>query len=121
MERNNDSQLQEASIHLNKKLVVPRAYVTHSKVKYMVYHTIEMFSHEEKQAIGFFYNLDEMSIKDIAEKTELTENRVLSAICLYEERLQAKLNLFKKTLPYDASDVLEVGDILLHDIFNETQ
>ena len=110
-----------ASIHLNRHPTVPRAFVTHPKIKYAVYCLIEGFGYEEQQAIGYFYYLDDVSIKEIAEKTELTENRVLSSIGLYAERLEAKLEFFKRILPYDTSDVLPITEILFHDAFNEAR
>ena len=89
---------EQATLKLNRAPTIPRAFVTHPKLKYAVYHIIEDFGHEEQQAIGYFYYLDNATIKDIAEKTELTENRVLSSICLYAERLEARLEFSKKIL-----------------------
>ena len=109
------------AIHLNRKPTVPRAFVTHPKIKYAVYCLIEGFGYEEQQAIGYFYYLTDASIKEIAEKTELTENRVSSSICLYAERLEAKLELFKRILPYDTGDVLPITEILFHDVFDKAQ
>lgn len=106
--------------NINRKLVVPRAFTDHPKVKYAIYCIIENFGHEEQQAIGYFYYVGDASIKEIAERTKLTENRVLGAVCLYAERLEAKLNFFKKTLLYDENDVLQITDILFHDVFSET-
>ena len=119
---NNGRQPPESVVmHLNRKPTVPRAFVTHHKIKYVVYSLIEHFDREEQQAIGYFYYIDDVSIKDIAERTELTENRVLGSICLYAERLEAKLEFFKRILPYDTNDVLQITDILFHDVYNEVQ
>ena len=111
----------EDKIQLNRKPTVPRAFVTHPKIKYEVYSIIEHFDREEQQAIGYFYYIDNVSIKEIAERTELTENRVLGSICLYAERLEAKLEFFKRILPYDKNDVLQMTDILFHDVYSEAQ
>lgn len=108
-----------ATIKLNRKPTIPRAFVIHPRLKYTVYCIIEQFGHEEQQAIGYFYYEDNASIKDIARITELTENRVLGAICLYAERLNARLEFCKRVLPYDANDVLQITDILFHDVWGE--
>lgn len=82
---------EQVILQLSRAPTIPRAFVTHAKLKYTVYHLIEEFGHEKQRAIGYFYYLKEATIKKIAEKTELTENRVLSSICLYAERLASKL------------------------------
>jgi len=110
---------EQATLHLNRAPTIPRAFVAHSKLKYAVYHIIEDFGHEEQQAIGYFYYLNDATIKDIAEKTELTENRVLGSICLYAERLESRLKFFKKLLPYDPDDVVQITDVLFHDVCSE--
>jgi len=91
--------------------LIPRAFIEHAKVKHVILHTIEYFDREEQQAIGYFY-LSDLSVNDISKMTELTENHILNAMGLYSERLEAKIKVFKKCIPYDAQDMLHVSDIL---------
>lgn len=93
---------------------IPRAFIEHAKVKHVLLHTIEYFDREEQQAIGCFYYSD-LSINDISKVTELSENHILSVINLYSERLEARINVFKKCVPYDANDMLQISDILFQE------
>jgi len=90
---------------------IPRAFVNHTKIKYVLCCTIEDFGYEEKEAIGFFCYLG-APISEISEATGLSQNHIESVICLYSERLATKLDIFKKALPYDTNDLLPVSEIL---------
>lgn len=93
---------------------IPRAFIENAKISYVLLHTIEGFGREEQQAIGCFYYLD-LPIEEISKLTELTENHISSVVGLYSERLESKINLFKKCVPYDADDMLQINDILFRE------
>ena len=90
---------------------IPRAFINHVKVRHILCDTIEDFSHEEREAISAYCIL-EWPISEISEATKLTENHVVSVLGLYFERLESKLSLFKKALPYNDNDLLQVSEIL---------
>lgn len=103
--------------HMSMKLKIPeipRAFIEHAKVKHVLLHTIECFDREEQQAIGCFYYSD-LPIEEISKLTELTENHILNVIGLYSERLESRINVFKKCMPYDATDMLQISDILFQE------
>ena len=91
---------------------IPRAFINHEKVKHVLCSTIEDFDYEEQQAIYFFCFMG-LPTKAISKAVKLTETHVVSVIGLYAERLASKLCLFKKALPYNADDMLQVSEILL--------
>jgi len=91
---------------------VPRVFITHERIKFLLCHTAEEFGHEEQLALYFFCYLN-ASISEISEKTGLSQNHVASVLGLYSERLTNQLNLFKRAMPYDADDVLPVSEILV--------
>lgn len=93
---------------------IPRAFIEHNKIKYILHHIIDGFNHEEQQAIIYFY-FSELSIKDIAKATYLTEDYVLSVINLYLQRLESKINFFKRFVLYDVNDLLSVEDMFLQE------
>ncbi|MCL2354282.1 MAG: hypothetical protein FWC69_06620 [Defluviitaleaceae bacterium] len=98
----------------SKTTTIPRAFIEHTKIKYILYHTIEGFNYEEQQAIIYFHFL-KLPIKDIAKATDLAENYVLSAIDLHLERLESKINFFKKFVLHDVDDSLQVEDIFFRE------
>jgi len=90
---------------------IPRAFLQHPKIKYVLIHTINDFSYEEKNAI-YAYCIAEKSISEIADFTELTHNHVLSTLNLYSEKLSALLVFLQKTIPYDTKELVSVGQLL---------
>ncbi|MCL2373398.1 MAG: hypothetical protein FWC78_08380 [Defluviitaleaceae bacterium] len=111
IQQSNDALQPQSAVIQIKSPEIPKAFMGHSKVMYVLCSAISNFGHEEQQAIGYFYYLN-LSVTEIAAATKLTENHVISVIILYAERLETKLDLFKKTLKHDPSDVLQVRDIL---------
>ena len=91
---------------------IPKAFIEHKKAKYVLFDTIDDFGYEEQQAIHSFY-ITSLPIEEISKVVELSENHVLSVIVLYAERLTSKLDIFKKVLPYNVDDMLQVSEILL--------
>jgi len=90
---------------------VPRVFIEHPKIKYVLYHTIDEFDFEEKEAIYFYCILD-LPISEIAKIIGISQNHVASALGLYSERLNFKLDVFKKAISYDTNDVLHVSEVL---------
>jgi len=93
---------------------IPRAFINHSKVKHLLCEMIENFGYEERQAIYYFCFLD-VSVSEISKVTELTESHIISVLSLYSERLECKINFFKKAMPCNVDDVLPVSEILLQE------
>ncbi|MCL1787903.1 MAG: hypothetical protein FWG38_07925 [Defluviitaleaceae bacterium] len=94
---------------------IPKAFIHHDKAKHVLYHVIEGFNYEEQMAIGVYYFLN-LSISEIAQVTGLSKERVTNVISLYAARLEDKLSLFRKALPYNENDVLQVSDILFQEV-----
>ena len=90
---------------------VPRAFINHPKIKYVLYHTINEFDFEEQAAI-YYYCFIGLSVSKIAALTELTPNHVASTLNLYSEKLLLRLDIFKKAIPYDTDDLLPVSELL---------
>ena len=94
---------------------IPRAFVEHEKFKDILCTTASIFNQEELEAIHVHCILG-LPVNKISKLTELTPNHVASVLGLYSERLELKLRLFKKAIPYDADDLLPVSEILLIEI-----
>jgi len=92
---------------------IPRTFINHDRVRLLLYHLVDEFDYEERQALYFYCYLDDVSVSEIAEKVELSQLHVLSVLTLYSERLTSKLNFLKKAVPYDANDLLPVSEILV--------
>jgi len=91
---------------------VPKSFARHPKVMEALYAIVEDFNFEEQQAI-YYHHHTKLSPQTIANVLELTEPHVISALTLYAERLASRIDLFKRTLPHDADDTMQPGDILL--------
>ena len=91
---------------------IPRAFITNDNAKLILSHTVEEFAFEEQQVIYYYCYLS-MPVTGIAKTMDLTETHVSSVLGLYCERLKSLLAFFKKTLPYDSHDRLDVKEILL--------
>ena len=89
---------------------VPKIYIEHPKVKHELRDTIEFFSIEEQEAI-YLYCFSDMPVCEIMKKTELSQTHVVGVLILYSERLKFKLRVFKKAMPYNASDLLPIGEM----------
>ena len=90
---------------------VPRAFINNDKIKLVLCHIANDFEFEERQAL-YFYCFLGAPINEIAEKVGLSQKHVVNVLGLYAERLTNKLDLFQKSLPYDANDSLPVSEIL---------
>jgi len=91
---------------------IPRAFAMYPKIIQMLNHTVYAFNHEEQQAIYYYYCI-KLTPQEIAPVVEMTEDHVISTLALYAERLNVTLNLIKKAKPYDASEMMQVNEILL--------
>ena len=91
---------------------IPRAFIDNSKAKRILSYTVEEFAFEEQQVIYYYCYLAE-PIQGIAQVLGLTELHVTSVLGLYCERIKYLLAFFKKALPYDSHDKLNVKEILL--------
>ncbi|MCL2363364.1 MAG: hypothetical protein FWC71_01735 [Defluviitaleaceae bacterium] len=91
---------------------IPQAFAMHPKIMQILHETVYEFNHEEQQAI-YYYHFTGLSPRAIARVVELTEDHVVSALVLYAQRLNMKIDLFKKVEPYDESEMMQVDEILL--------
>ena len=98
---------------------IPRAFIQHSQVRHVLCHTIDEFDCEEQAAI-YYYCFMDLPVSEIAALTKLSQNHVASALALYSERLEAKLRLFKKAIPFSADDLLPVTEILSIEFWEKT-
>jgi len=91
---------------------IPQAFATHPKIMQILNETVYEFNHEEQQAI-YYYHFTGLSPGVISRVVDLSEDHVVSALVLYAERLNMKIDLFKKVEPYDESEMLPINEILL--------
>jgi len=91
---------------------IPRAFVANNNAKRILAHAVDEFGFEEQQAIYYYCYLS-MPIHGIAWLLELSELHVTSVLGLYKERVAALLDFFKKALPHDANDGLDIKEILI--------
>jgi len=90
---------------------VPKAFLTHDKIKYVVYHIIDDFSYEEQLAI-YFHCFADIPIGQIAALIELSPKHVTSALNLYSDRLVFTIWLLGKTVSHCPNDVADIGELL---------
>ena len=69
---------------------------------------IDDFEHEEQIAIYFFCFAD-LTISEIAQITELSNNHVISALNLYSERLSSRLKILEKAIHCDSDSDEKAG------------
>lgn len=91
---------------------VPMAFVHHSKVRRVLYHTVERFDFEEQMAI-YLYCILGLPIREIAPLIELPQSHIVSVLTLYSERLEFKLDVFKKAVPYSADELASIDEVLV--------
>jgi len=89
---------------------IPRAFITDAKINQVLYLTIEDFNYEEKIIIYLYY-FAELDISEIADMTEIPKWYVTSTLVLYYERLSFKLNVFKKAVLYDVTDLVSIREM----------
>jgi len=89
---------------------IPRAFITDTQINQVLRLTIEEFNYEEKIII-YLHCLAELDISKIADLTEISRWYVKSTLVLYYERLSFKLNVFKKAVPYDITDLVSIQEM----------
>jgi len=89
---------------------IPKAFMENSLISQVLRLTINEFNYEEKMII-FLYCFVKLPINEIAALTKLTPFRVVSTLVLYSERLEFKLDVFKKAVPYDTTNLISVGEM----------
>ena len=97
-----------------KKIGIPRAFIKNDDSRWVLCDIISEFHHEEKQAI-YYCAVFDATVEDVAKKIELSPNHIKCALGLYLERLETKLEFFKKIMPHhesDESDLLPISEIL---------
>jgi len=90
---------------------IPRAFVANRKTLRILAHAVEEFGFEEQQVIYYYCHMS-VPIHGIAWLLEMTELHVASVLGLYSERVKSLLDFFKKALPHDSSDWLDIKEIL---------
>ncbi|MCL1788540.1 MAG: hypothetical protein FWG38_11185 [Defluviitaleaceae bacterium] len=89
---------------------IPKAFIDNDRIRQVLCYTASEFNYEEKRAI-FLYCVVKLSIDEIATHVELPIPHVVSALVLYAQRLNFKLDVFKKAVPYDKAKQLSVMDL----------
>ena len=95
-----------------KSLKIPKSFMNHDDISFLMHEVLNDFSYEERQVI-YFYCISDISIDDIAKATKLSKEYVVSVLSLYLERLNIKLHFFKSFMYYGEEDFLLVGEMLL--------
>jgi len=89
---------------------IPRVFITNTRINQVLRLTIDEFSYEEKIIIYLYY-LVELDINEIVSLTEIPRLYVISTLVLYYERLSFKLNVFKKSVSYDMTDLVPIQEM----------
>ena len=90
---------------------IPRAFINHAKINQVFYHTTAQFTFEE-QAVIYLYYLVGFSLQKISRLTGLSMAHIRSILILYSKRLEDKVDIFKKAVPYDKNDTVLIGEML---------
>jgi len=89
---------------------IPRAFIADAQINQVLSLTVDEFNYEEKIII-YLYCFAELDISEIADLTEVPRWYVMSTLVLYYERLSFKLNVFKKAVPYDVTDLVSIQEM----------
>jgi len=95
-----------------KSIKIPKSFVDHDDIRYLIRDLLNDFNHEERQAIYFYCILD-LSIDDVAKAVQLSKEYVIIILNLYLERLNIKLSFFKSFMYYKEEDFLLIDEMLL--------
>jgi len=95
---------------LSKRMKIPKTFINHPLISQVLRLTVHEFNAEE-QAIIYLYCLIKLPVNEIAELTELSSSHVASILELYFEKLAFKLNVFKKAVHYDTTELVSVGEM----------
>ena len=90
---------------------IPRAFIKNISISRVLHLAINEFNFEEQSAIVLYF-FAELPVSEIATLTKLSAFHVISTLVLYTERLAFKVNVFKKAVPYDATDLASVREVL---------
>jgi len=94
-----------------RKTGIPKAFIKNDDSRWVLCDLISDFAFEEKQVI-YYCSVFDVTVEDVAKRTELSPNHVTCVLGLYSERLESKLDFFKMIMPHDESDVLPVSEML---------
>ncbi|MCL2353161.1 MAG: hypothetical protein FWC69_00860 [Defluviitaleaceae bacterium] len=95
-----------------KSIKIPKSFIDHDDIRYLMYDLLNDFNYEEKQAIYFYCILD-VSISDVAKAVQLSKEYVIIVLNLYLEKLNIKLSFFKSFMYYEEEDFLLIDEMLL--------
>jgi len=90
---------------------IPRAFIKNDRINQVLHLTVNEFNYEEKTVIHL-YCLVNLSIEEIAALTKLSPTYVKSTLVLYSEKLAFKLEVFKKAVAHDATDLVPIAEVL---------
>ena len=93
--------------------LIPKQFTTHPKISLVLHYTVEEFNFEE-QAIIYLYYLANTPIEEIAHNTALSSLYVTSTITLYAQRLDQKVQLFKRAVAYNPQDLITTAEMFQH-------
>jgi len=89
---------------------IPRAFIADAQINQVLSLTVDEFNYEEKIII-YLYCLAELDIGEISSLAEVPRWYVMSTLVLYYERLSFKLNVFKKAVSYDVTDLVSIREM----------
>ena len=95
-----------------KEISIPRAILENKRHQAFLSHTIERFGHEEKKAIYYCATLEDATLEEVVEITNLSINHVTSTLVLFAERLERKLMFLQIITPHDKQDTVQLADML---------
>jgi len=100
--------------------IIPRAFIENESIGQVLRLTIDEFNFEERTVIYLYY-FAHLPIDKITDITKLSAPYVVSTLVMYCEKLVLKMDIFKKGVPYDASDCISIGEMLELECWEEIQ
>jgi len=94
-----------------KGYCIPKAFLESLDSRVMLCSVIEKFTFEEKQVV-YYCSIFDTTVEEISERVELSPDHVIGTLLLYAERLEARLDFFKRVMQYDENDVLPLEEML---------
>lgn len=105
-------RLPPSQVVMLKKQVVPKAFIENISTKTVLQDVVNDFSFEEKQVIYYYFAMETPTASEVTRVTELSTNHVDSVLNLYIERLNSKIDFFKKIIDYNADELVPVSELL---------
>ena len=89
---------------------IPKTFLENDLIRQVLYHTIAEFNFEEQMAI-FLYCFVKMPMDEISDLEGMPLNYVASVLVLYAQRLNFKVETFKKAVFYDVNCQIDIKEM----------